>query len=139
MLISFFQLTDAGITGIDLPECAIAIWDLQMSFSVADLKRLRILNLSGCYRVTDFSFRMKFQLQELRELILNRLQVLIVSYRYDYVTTLKPSSLPDIGSRSGEARRQLSFAGNYRFQRVSKRKRSLLGNPREELHSFDHP
>ncbi|XP_001662071.2 F-box/LRR-repeat protein 7 [Aedes aegypti] len=69
------KLTDAGITGIDLPECAISIWDIQMTFSISDLKRLRILNLSGCYRVTDHSLRTKFQLQELKELILNRLQI----------------------------------------------------------------
>ncbi|XP_062563811.1 F-box/LRR-repeat protein 7-like isoform X2 [Armigeres subalbatus] len=67
------KLTDAGLTGVDLPECAIAIWDLEMTFSIADLKRLRSLNLSGCYRVTNYSLRIRFQFQELKELILNRL------------------------------------------------------------------
>lgn len=69
------KLSDAGITGIDLPECAIAIWDLRMSFAIDDLKRLRYLNLSGCYRVTNYSFRRKFMLQELKELVLARLQI----------------------------------------------------------------
>lgn len=70
-----FKVSDAGLTGIDLPECAIAIWDLRMTFSIQNLKRLRYLNLNGCFRVTDLTFVRKFRLRELRELVLTRLLV----------------------------------------------------------------
>ncbi|XP_055531454.1 F-box/LRR-repeat protein 2-like [Wyeomyia smithii] len=69
------KLSDAGMTGIDLPEYAISIWEYQISFSIEDLKRLRYLNLHGCYRITDYAFRRKFRLIELRELVLERLQI----------------------------------------------------------------
>ncbi|XP_055591235.1 F-box/LRR-repeat protein 7-like [Uranotaenia lowii] len=69
------KLSDAGMTGIDLPECAISIWDLRLSFSIENLKRLRYLNLSGCYRITNLTFMRKFRLMELKELVLARLLI----------------------------------------------------------------
>ncbi|XP_055629902.1 dynein regulatory complex subunit 6-like [Toxorhynchites rutilus septentrionalis] len=83
------KLSDAGMTGIDLPESAIAIWDFEMSFSIQDLKRLRFLNLSGCYKITDYTFRRKFCLLELKELVLGRLQ--ITDYGVEKIAVSCPS------------------------------------------------
>lgn len=69
------KLSDAGLTGIGLTEYAVAIWDIRMTFSIENLKRLRYLNLSGCYRITNDTFRKKFRLIEFRELVLARLLI----------------------------------------------------------------
>lgn len=56
-----------------MEEKAFAIWDIELSFSIADLKGLRSLKLSGCYKITDVSFVRCFKFRELKELSLARL------------------------------------------------------------------
>nr|XP_029731259.1 uncharacterized protein LOC109418895 isoform X3 [Aedes albopictus] len=66
------KLTDAGFTGIDLPQKTFAIWDIEETFSIDRLKKLRVLKVSGCYKLTDFSLRYAFRFMELKELNLSR-------------------------------------------------------------------
>ncbi|XP_050095220.1 uncharacterized protein LOC126577571 [Anopheles aquasalis] len=66
------KLTDAGFTGIDLPEKTFSIWDVEETFAIDRLKKLRILKVSGCYRMTDFALRYGFRFTELKELSLSR-------------------------------------------------------------------
>ncbi|XP_055531452.1 dynein regulatory complex subunit 6-like isoform X1 [Wyeomyia smithii] len=66
------QLTDAGFTGIDLPQKTFAIWDIAETFSIDRLKKLRILKVSGCFKITDFSLRYAFRFMELKELSISR-------------------------------------------------------------------
>ncbi|XP_058054067.1 F-box/LRR-repeat protein 14-like [Anopheles bellator] len=67
------KVSDAGITGVDMEEKAFAIWDIELSFSIADLTGLRSLTLAGCYKITDVSFERCFHFRELKELSLARL------------------------------------------------------------------
>uniref|UniRef100_A0A1S4HE43 F-box domain-containing protein n=1 Tax=Anopheles gambiae TaxID=7165 RepID=A0A1S4HE43_ANOGA len=66
------KLTDAGFTGIDLPEKTFSIWDVEETFAIDRLKKLRVLKVSGCYRMTDFALRYGFRFNELKELSLSR-------------------------------------------------------------------
>ncbi|XP_062563809.1 F-box and leucine-rich repeat protein 13-like isoform X3 [Armigeres subalbatus] len=66
------KLTDAGFTGIDLPHKTFAIWDIEETFSIERLKKLKVLKVSGCYKLTDFSLRYAFRFMELKELSLSR-------------------------------------------------------------------
>uniref|UniRef100_A0A182JPX9 F-box domain-containing protein n=1 Tax=Anopheles christyi TaxID=43041 RepID=A0A182JPX9_9DIPT len=66
------KLTDAGFTGIDLPEKTFSIWDVEETFAIDRLKKLRVLKVSGCYRMTDFALRYGFRFTELKELSLSR-------------------------------------------------------------------
>uniref|UniRef100_A0AAG5DU54 F-box domain-containing protein n=1 Tax=Anopheles atroparvus TaxID=41427 RepID=A0AAG5DU54_ANOAO len=66
------KLTDAGFTGIDLPEKTFSIWDVEETFAIDRLKKLRVLKVSGCYRMTDFALRYGFKFTELKELSLSR-------------------------------------------------------------------
>ncbi|XP_058834493.1 F-box/LRR-repeat protein 7-like isoform X3 [Topomyia yanbarensis] len=66
------KITDAGFTGIDLPQKTFAIWDIEETFSIDRLKKLRILKVSGCYKITDFSLRYAFRFMELKELSISR-------------------------------------------------------------------
>ncbi|XP_058459431.1 F-box and leucine-rich repeat protein 13-like isoform X1 [Malaya genurostris] len=66
------KLTDAGFTGIDLPQKTFAIWDIEETFSIDRLKRLRTLTVSGCYKITDFTLRYAFRFMELKELNISR-------------------------------------------------------------------
>uniref|UniRef100_A0A182T7N3 F-box/LRR-repeat protein 15-like leucin rich repeat domain-containing protein n=2 Tax=Neocellia TaxID=44535 RepID=A0A182T7N3_9DIPT len=66
-------VSDAGITGVNLEEKAFAIWDIELCFSIADLVGLRSLKLSGCYKITDYSFERCFNFKELKEISLARL------------------------------------------------------------------
>ncbi|XP_053680171.1 F-box/LRR-repeat protein 7-like [Anopheles nili] len=67
------KVSDAGLTGVNLEEKAFAIWDIELSFSIADLAGLRSLKLSGCYKITDYSFERCFHFKELKEISLARL------------------------------------------------------------------
>ncbi|XP_029731257.2 F-box and leucine-rich repeat protein 13 isoform X1 [Aedes albopictus] len=71
-VIACTKLTDAGFTGIDLPQKTFAIWDIEETFSIDRLKKLRVLKVSGCYKLTDFSLRYAFRFMELKELNLSR-------------------------------------------------------------------
>ncbi|XP_053685768.1 dynein regulatory complex subunit 6-like [Sabethes cyaneus] len=66
------KLTDAGFTGIDLPQKTFAIWDIAETFSIDRLKKLRILKVSGCFKITDFTLRYAFRFMELKELSISR-------------------------------------------------------------------
>ncbi|XP_055591236.1 uncharacterized protein LOC129743276 [Uranotaenia lowii] len=66
------KLTDAGFTGIDLPQKTLSIWDIEETFSIERLKKLRLLRLSGCYKITDFTLRYALRFKELKELGLSR-------------------------------------------------------------------
>ncbi|XP_052872403.1 dynein regulatory complex subunit 6-like isoform X1 [Anopheles cruzii] len=66
------KLTDAGFTGIDLPEKTFSIWDVEETFAIDRLKKLRVLKVSGCYKITDFALRYAFRFTELKELSLSR-------------------------------------------------------------------
>ncbi|XP_035892025.1 F-box/LRR-repeat protein 7-like [Anopheles stephensi] len=67
------KISDAGITGVNLEEKAFAIWDIELCFSIAELVGLRSLKLSGCYKITDYSFSRCFNFKELKEISLARL------------------------------------------------------------------
>ncbi|XP_035784886.1 GRR1-like protein 1 isoform X1 [Anopheles albimanus] len=62
------KISDAGLTGENLPVAAIEIWDVQTTFSVSELHSLQELQLSGCFKVTDFALVHSFKFRELREL-----------------------------------------------------------------------
>ncbi|XP_055628482.1 dynein regulatory complex subunit 6-like isoform X2 [Toxorhynchites rutilus septentrionalis] len=66
------KVTDAGLTGLDLPYNPLEIWDISESFSIDRLFKLRTLNLTGCYRITDVSLQKALSLSELKELHLAR-------------------------------------------------------------------
>ncbi|XP_055590692.1 uncharacterized protein LOC129742775 [Uranotaenia lowii] len=66
------KISDAGITGIDLPYNPLEIWDISESFSITRLFKLRTLVLTGCYRVTDLSLQNAMHFGELKELHMAR-------------------------------------------------------------------
>ncbi|XP_053685767.1 F-box/LRR-repeat protein 7-like [Sabethes cyaneus] len=66
------RVTDSGLTGIDLPYNPLEIWDISESFSIDRLFKLRVLNLTGCYKITDLSLEKGFCFSELKELHLAR-------------------------------------------------------------------
>ncbi|XP_065084001.1 F-box and leucine-rich repeat protein 13-like [Ochlerotatus camptorhynchus] len=66
------KVTDAGLTGIDLPYNPLEIWDISESFSIDRLFKLRTLNLTGCYKITDLALQKGFNFGELKELHLSR-------------------------------------------------------------------
>ncbi|XP_055527997.1 dynein regulatory complex subunit 6-like [Wyeomyia smithii] len=66
------KVTDAGLTGIDLPSNPLEIWDISESFSIDRLFKLRVLNLAGCYKITDLALQKGFCFSELKELHLSR-------------------------------------------------------------------
>ncbi|XP_053676145.1 dynein regulatory complex subunit 6-like [Anopheles nili] len=66
------KLTDSGLTGIDLPIKPMITWDQEETFPLDRLFKLRVLNLIGCYKITDLSLQEAFKLAELKELYLAR-------------------------------------------------------------------
>lgn len=65
------QITDAGLTGLDLQRAAIEIWDEQQTFSIDMLHGLQELQISGCFKVTDISLTRCFKLLELQQINLS--------------------------------------------------------------------
>ncbi|XP_058463308.1 F-box and leucine-rich repeat protein 13-like isoform X2 [Malaya genurostris] len=66
------KVTDSGLSGIDLPYKPLEIWDISESFSIERLFKLRVLNLSGCYKITDLALQKAIKFSELKELHLAR-------------------------------------------------------------------
>ncbi|XP_058832847.1 F-box/LRR-repeat protein 20-like isoform X2 [Topomyia yanbarensis] len=65
------KVSDAGLTGIELQRVAIEIWDQQQTFSIDMLQGLQELQISGCFKVTDFALKQAFKLVELKEINLS--------------------------------------------------------------------
>ncbi|XP_053685766.1 F-box/LRR-repeat protein fbxl-1-like [Sabethes cyaneus] len=65
------KISDAGLTGVELQRAAIEIWESQQTFSIDMLRGLQELQISGCFKVTDFALKQSFQLLELREVNLS--------------------------------------------------------------------
>ncbi|XP_055531449.1 uncharacterized protein LOC129722187 [Wyeomyia smithii] len=65
------KISDAGLTGVELQRAAIDIWDSQQTFSIDMLRGLQELQISGCFKVTDFALKQSFQLLELTEVNLS--------------------------------------------------------------------
>ncbi|XP_058836353.1 F-box/LRR-repeat protein fbxl-1-like isoform X2 [Topomyia yanbarensis] len=66
------KVTDSGLSGIDLPYKPLEIWDISESFSIERLFKLRVLNLTGCYKITDLALQKAIKFSELKELHLAR-------------------------------------------------------------------
>ncbi|XP_021709412.1 F-box/LRR-repeat protein 13 isoform X1 [Aedes aegypti] len=83
------KVTDAGLTGIDLPYNPLEIWDISESFSIDRLFKLRVLNLNGCYKITDLSLQKGFKFGELKELHLARCSLITEAGIADLVVNNK--------------------------------------------------
>ncbi|KAL9702337.1 hypothetical protein quinque_005855 [Culex quinquefasciatus] len=70
------KVTDAGLTGIDLPYNPLEIWDISESFAIDRIFKLRTLVLTGCYKITDLALQKGFSFGELKELHLARCSML---------------------------------------------------------------
>ncbi|XP_052872407.1 uncharacterized protein LOC128277861 [Anopheles cruzii] len=62
------KISDAGLTGENLPVAVIEIWDVQTTFEIAELRSLQELQVSGCFKVTDLALVHSFRFRELRQI-----------------------------------------------------------------------